>query len=85
VEVQPEDWHGGHPLGAVLMKPVDLDCSQMKKAPTIEGWRVVSADGVASDQYLPSPIRLEPQVTMRLERCAIVRREDEPAKQASAA
>jgi hypothetical protein len=54
VEVQPEDWHGGHPLGAVLMKPVDLDCSQMKKAPTIEGWRVVSADGVASDQYLPS-------------------------------
>ncbi len=85
IDAKPEDWHGGHPMGAVLMKEVELDCSAMTKPPVIEGWRVVHGDEVISDELLPSPIRLEPQVTMRLERCAIVRRQDAPANPAQAA
>lgn len=85
IEAKPEDWHGGHPLGAVLMKPVEVDCTRLNKPPVIEGWQVVCDGEVIGEEPLPSPIRLEAQVTMRLERCAIVRRADSKSNAAPAA
>jgi hypothetical protein len=74
ISAKPEDWHGGHPLGAVLMKPVDVDCRRMTKPFAIDGWRVIHDGAVIGDEMLPSPLRLEPKVAMRLERCVVVRR-----------
>jgi hypothetical protein len=74
VEAKPEDWHGGHPIGAVLMKPVDLDCTRFKQPVMIEGWQLRDGDRVLGTEPLVTPIRLEPEVTMRLDRHAVVRR-----------
>jgi hypothetical protein len=74
VEAKPEDWHGGHPIGAVLMKPVDLDCTRIKQPIVIEGWQLREGTAVLGEEMLVTPIRLEPEVTMRLDRCAVVRR-----------
>lgn len=74
VEAVPTDWHGGHPIGAVLMKPVEIDCARFKQPVMIEGWQLRDGDRVLGTEMLVTPIRLEPEVTMRMDRCAVVRR-----------